>query len=164
MDIQFLSPAEIYGLRKQGIRVVAEAAGSVPGVVHPVKGGIRTLHGALSTVIDVDWLDVLAAVAWVETKGDAMAVSPTGALGLFQLTQPIWWETEPALNPFDWRASSRRARDVLEGYFNRAEGSSGDPLGVALRAYKEGWVGAKRHPDRAATYHEAVLQAMASLG
>ena len=155
MNVTQLSPADISRLRQEGVDVIAAAVGRVPGVVYPILGGIETVYALVGAYEPQQrWCRLLSAVAWVESKGDDLAVSPTGALGPLQLTVSIYGDDSgyPAINPFRWEEALARAKVVIHGYWARAsrgEGIDGlQPLLMALAAYKEGWRGALRPETR----------------
>ncbi len=153
------APAEVLQLRRQGVSSVAEAVGRRPGRARGLRSPREALQlvQALWPAGEPDaayWLPTLAAVAWVESEGDTLAVSSTGALGLMQLTSFVWApEADPrspnpgprAINPFDPQAAMLRAHELLDQLLGRAargDGPAGlDPELVMLGAYKEGWRG-----------------------
>lgn len=173
-DLAALTPEQVFHLRKQGVSVIAEAAGRTPGVVQPMPGGLPAVYAHIQRLVGENtWAELLAAVVYEESKGDQQAVSPTGALGPLQLTKYIYGPDSDGglINPFRWRDSLNRAFLILEGYWSRAfvnggrpEGAS--PLEFALAAYKEGWRGAWRPEtqQRGKDYADRVMRHFRKLG
>ena len=159
-----LSGEQVLDLRRQGIAAVARVAGRTPGDFVPAPGGIEALHEEILGVAPRDWADLLTGIAWVESQGDTLAVSETGALGLMQLTKFVYGE-EPAINPFRWKAAVQRSLLLMDRFLRRATREGGahhDPVVSALMAYKEGWVGAQREGrrQRGLAYAEEVIRAV----
>lgn len=166
------SPEHVLELRRQGISHIAHSVGRVPGEYVEPAGGISALHKrmlALGTTDDPELQKLLTAIAWQESHGDPLAVSSTGALGLMQLTQYLYSDTSPAINPFRPEEAASRALEVLEAHFDRAFGrlerreTTEDPVVRALMAYKEGWRGSFKNPERGGQYAERVLELAAGL-
>ena len=88
---------------------------------------------------------------------------------MMQLTR--WtYAAPPAINPFDPEAAIARAREVLSQHYQNARRAPlsaphPDPTSAAVMAYKEGWVGAKREPERqrALSYLAQVREAQREL-
>lgn len=162
-----LSGDQVLLLRSQGISTVARAVGRTPGAFVPSSGGIEALHEKILGVVPRDWADLLTGIAWVESQGDVLAVSETGALGLMQLTKFVYGE-DPAINPFRWKAAVQRSMLLMDRFLRRSSREGGahhDPVISALMAYKEGWVGAQREGRRARglAYAEEVIRAIESI-
>jgi len=82
------------------------AAASVPAVTRGSADGQLTyaqMFQEVSTQYDLDWR-MLAAMAYVESSFDSLALSHAGAMGLMQVLPQTWREWAPAVNasdPFD---------------------------------------------------------------
>lgn len=171
MTVQDLSPRLVQQLRAQpnGIERLAAAAQRRPGVVNPLPGGLEAIRRQVGAQEPWWWWrDLLSAVAMVESRGDANAVSPTGALGPYQLTSWIY-EHPVVINPFRWDQATVRAATTLRDLYRRARGVAGpleDPLAIALEAWKEGWRGRTASTTRAARarqYRDRVFSVLDTL-
>lgn len=162
------SPAKVLNLRRQGIFAVARAVGRVPGEFIEIEGGINALYAMISKSFpdlhpEDRFDEVLTAIAWQESHGDLFAVSETGALGMMQLTQYIYSDTAPAINPFNATQAIERSSSLMMSFFSRgmkrleSGETTEDPLTRALMAYKEGWRGSFRESKRGMAYAQSVI-------
>lgn len=160
-DPAYLPYPSIKALRSQGVGKLAQVIGVVPGHARPLSGGISTILGIVRAIVpDHRLADLLAAIAWCESKGDHTAISVAGALGPYQLTSFLYDDPTP-INPFQWGAATRRAAEVFSHYLTKARtvAPGQDPYRVALQAWKEGWRGRldPHRQQRANVYADQVL-------
>jgi soluble lytic murein transglycosylase-like protein len=121
---QISTPAD--GVRATGGLAPAVASGEVaaaPQALAPVQPAQRTgemsyaeLFQSTARLYDMDWR-MLAAMAYVESGFDSLALSDAGAMGLMQILPGTWQEFAPAvggIDPFDSYDSVRVATVYLD--------------------------------------------------
>ena len=116
--------------------IVLTSAGAAAQSI-PVEPDLKTLFSVVGRTHNID-PKLLEAMAEVESDGDALSVSPKGALGLMQL-MPTTVTAFSVPDPFDPVANVRGAADFLDYLRNRfATNPDLQGLPALLAAYNAG--------------------------
>ncbi|MGF6792775.1 lytic transglycosylase domain-containing protein [Paraburkholderia sp. 35.1] len=135
-----------------------EAGGKYPGSAPVAEWAKKLNFAGLEKQYGLP-AGMLAGVAQTESHGNAAAMSPAGAKGLFQFMPAT--AKEYGINPFDPAASANAAAKKLSGLMERYHGN----VGLALSAYNwgEGNVdrkGLAQAPAETLAYAPKVMAAM----
>lgn len=119
-------------------------------LIHLLIGTMYLMHGHPH---DCD-PDLISAIEWVESRGNPLATSPKGAVGVMQVIPkwskwPIWTLRIPAI-------SRMEGCRIFKRWLRRA---GGVPT-LALQAYNGGNVGLRDECSRCTYYAHTVLEKM----